>query len=171
MLKIINKLQIKQKSLSNNKGFTLIELAIVLIIIGLILGAVTKGRDLIRSGEQKKVYTKFLNEWRMAYLNYYDRTGGSLAGTTTANLVTTIEGKGLTAPSTGTGYSYQNATINIDFSTQNGYMTISNVPLELNATIDTIADGVNDPSNGTYTYTPTTGTATTTTTGSWYMEL
>ncbi len=32
---------------SNNKGFTLIEMAIVLVIIGLILGAVTKGKDMI----------------------------------------------------------------------------------------------------------------------------
>ncbi|OQX60204.1 MAG: hypothetical protein B5M56_11265 [Desulfococcus sp. 4484_241] len=39
----------------NNRGFTLIEMAIVLIIIGIILGAVVKGKDLIRSGEQKKV--------------------------------------------------------------------------------------------------------------------
>ena len=32
-------------------GFTLVEIAIVLIIIGLILGAVVKGKNLIRSAE------------------------------------------------------------------------------------------------------------------------
>lgn len=61
-----------------NKGFTLVEIAIVLIIIGLILGAVVKGKNLIRSAEQKKVYTKFLNEWRTSYLTFYDRTGSIL---------------------------------------------------------------------------------------------
>ena len=64
--------------LANNKGFTLIEMAIVLIIIGIIIGAVVKGKDLIRSGEQKKVYTKFVNAWRLSYLSVYDRTGKRL---------------------------------------------------------------------------------------------
>ena len=62
-------------------GFTLIEIAIVLIIIGIIIGAVVKGKDLIRSAEQKKIYNKFLNEWNMAYLNFYDRTGKVLGDT------------------------------------------------------------------------------------------
>jgi len=67
--------------LLNNSGFTLIEIAIVLIIIGIIIGAVVKGKDLVRSAEQKKIYSKFLNEWRTAYLNFYDRTGKILGDT------------------------------------------------------------------------------------------
>lgn len=62
-------------------GFTLIEMAIVLIIIGIIIGAVVKGKDLIRSGEQKKIYTKFINSWQTAYLVFYDRTGRILGDT------------------------------------------------------------------------------------------
>jgi len=61
--------------LGNNKGFTLIEIAIVLIIIGIIIGAVVKGKDLVRSAEQKRLYSKFVNSWVMAYSSYYDRTG------------------------------------------------------------------------------------------------
>ena len=38
--------------ISGNEGFTLIEMAIVLIIIGIIIGAVVKGKDLIRGAEQ-----------------------------------------------------------------------------------------------------------------------
>jgi len=64
--------------LADNKGFTLIEMAIVLIIIGIIIGAVVKGKDLIRSGEQKKIYTKYVNAWRLAYVTFYDRTGKRL---------------------------------------------------------------------------------------------
>ena len=61
-----------------NKGFTLIEMAIVLVIIGLIIGAVVKGKDLVQSGKQKKFYTNCLKSWEIAVLNYYDRTGNVL---------------------------------------------------------------------------------------------
>jgi hypothetical protein len=53
-------------------------MAVVLIIIGIIIGAVVKGKDLIRSAEQKKIYTKYLNAWRTGYANFYDRTGKRL---------------------------------------------------------------------------------------------
>lgn len=57
------------------KGFSLIELSIVLIIIGLLMAAVMKGRDLIRSAEMKKFYNTFIKAWELAYTQYYDRTG------------------------------------------------------------------------------------------------
>ncbi|MCK5872730.1 MAG: type II secretion system protein, partial [Methylococcales bacterium] len=47
-------------------GFTLIEMAIVLVIIGLILGAVSVGKDLQRSAEYKKVKQKFIDQWGIA---------------------------------------------------------------------------------------------------------
>lgn len=68
----------------NDKGFTLIEIAIVLVIIGLIIGAAVKGRDLIQSGKQKKFYTNSLKAWEIAVVSYYDRTGQVL-GDGTAN--------------------------------------------------------------------------------------
>jgi prepilin-type N-terminal cleavage/methylation domain-containing protein len=71
----------KNGKLRSNLGFTLIEMAIVLIIIGIIIGAVVKGKDLVRGAEQKKIYSKFLNEWRIGYLNFYDRTGRVLGDT------------------------------------------------------------------------------------------
>ncbi len=61
------------KRSNNLKGFTLIEIAIVLILIGIIIGAVIKGKDLMRSGEQKKIYTKYINAWRMSYASFYGR--------------------------------------------------------------------------------------------------
>lgn len=67
--------KIKNKTISNNKGFTLIEIAVVLVIIGLIIGAAVKGKDLIQSGKQKKFYTSVLKTWELTIISYYDRTG------------------------------------------------------------------------------------------------
>ncbi len=55
-------------------GFTLIELAVVLVIIGLILGMVFKGRELIDQGRVKSLaaqYAKIVG----AINTYYDRYG------------------------------------------------------------------------------------------------
>lgn len=46
---------------SNQSGFTLIEIAIVLVIIGLLLGGVMKGQELINSAKVKNLATDFKN--------------------------------------------------------------------------------------------------------------
>ncbi len=76
-----NRRKIRKTFLSNSRGFSLIEMAIVLVIIGILIGAVVKGKDLMKSAEQKKIYTKFFNEWRLAYLTFHDRTGKILGDT------------------------------------------------------------------------------------------
>ena len=45
----------------NQSGFTLIEIAIVLVIIGLLLGGVMKGQELINSAKVKNIATDFRN--------------------------------------------------------------------------------------------------------------
>ena len=57
------------------KGFTLVEMALVLVIIGLILGAVSIGMDLQRTSEYNKVKQKFVDQWAHAYNQYYTRAG------------------------------------------------------------------------------------------------
>ncbi|MHB1332415.1 MAG: prepilin-type N-terminal cleavage/methylation domain-containing protein [Sulfuriferula sp.] len=49
------------RNLQKQKGFTLIEIAIVLVIIGLLLGGVLKGQELINSAKVKNLATDFRN--------------------------------------------------------------------------------------------------------------
>ena len=55
-------------------GFTLIEMAIVLVVIGLILGMVYKGRQLIDSAKVKNVNAQYL-KITAAINTFYDRYG------------------------------------------------------------------------------------------------
>lgn len=57
-----------------NKGFTLVEMAIVLVIIGVILGAVIKGQDLITNAQAKQVAAA-TSSWRNLAFAYLDRNG------------------------------------------------------------------------------------------------
>lgn len=55
-------------------GFTLIELAIVLVIIGLILGAILKGQDLILNARGKK-FINWVQTWKTLQITHLDRKG------------------------------------------------------------------------------------------------
>lgn len=57
------------------RGYMLVELALVLAVIGLIVGAVSIGKDVQRNAEYTKIANKFLDPWKMAYDQYYQRTG------------------------------------------------------------------------------------------------
>jgi prepilin-type N-terminal cleavage/methylation domain-containing protein len=59
------------KKRANQKGFTLVEIAIVLVIIGLLLGALLKGQEMINSAKIKRVM-KQADEIRAAAYTYQD---------------------------------------------------------------------------------------------------
>lgn len=56
----------------NQSGFTLIEIAIVLVIIGLLLGGVLKGQELINSAKVKNLASDFKNTALFIY-SYQDK--------------------------------------------------------------------------------------------------
>ena len=165
----------------NNQGFTLIEMAIVLIIIGIIIGAVVKGKDLVRSAEQKRLYSKFINSWEVAYSAYYDRTGRILGDTATNDNSGTRDGHcsnpsevnlngqltmvGLEYPGGGptgsiisrtyTDSQGRSNTITITFrydAAQGNFIRMDLVPNELGMAWDRIIDGEMDGSAGDFLY-------------------
>lgn len=59
----------------SERGFTLVEMSLVLVVIGLILGAISIGKDIQRNAEYTKIKQKFIDPWAAAYNAYYLRSG------------------------------------------------------------------------------------------------
>lgn len=175
-----------ERLFGDDRGFTLIEMAIVLIIIGIILGAVVKGKDLVRGAEQKKLYSTFLNAWDMAYANYHDRTGlilgdtntidnsgsrdGHCSNPSTENLNSQLRRIGLDLPSQGetnsttsrlyTDSQGRQSTISVTFrydAKQGNFIRVNAIPHELGIAWDKIVDGQVDGTQGRFLYIPSTG--------------
>ncbi|ASJ25310.1 type II secretion system protein [Laribacter hongkongensis] len=98
--------------MKNQSGFTLIELSIVLVVIGLIIGMGFKGKDLIDSAKTKSLQTQIM-KIQTAFNIYYERNGfypglglngnARLAGDNPANYNTTqfradLTGSGILSP-------------------------------------------------------------------------
>lgn len=60
---------------AGQQGFTLVEMSIVLVVIGVILGAVAIGTGLQRDAEQARIKQTFIDSWVQAYNSYYQRAG------------------------------------------------------------------------------------------------
>lgn len=63
-----------RQKMTSNSGFTLVEIAIVLVIIGLLIGGVLKGQEMIKNAKIKRVM-KNADEMRAAVFTYQDRFG------------------------------------------------------------------------------------------------
>ena len=64
-----------RSSRSSQTGYTLVEIAMVLAVIGLVLGGVALGKDVMREADYNRIHNKFLTQWKQSYDLYYQRTG------------------------------------------------------------------------------------------------
>ena len=74
MILILPSIFKKAKTKKTLQAFSLVELAIALVIIGLLIGAVLKGQELLASARLKTVITQ-LNQYRLATNTFMDRYG------------------------------------------------------------------------------------------------
>ncbi len=97
------------------KGFTLVELAIVMVIIGLLIGAVLKGQAMIDDAKQKRLMND-IQGISAAYFTYYDRYNAipgddasthGWAGVTAGNADGFIGGTAVPAPTGESQESWQ----------------------------------------------------------------
>lgn len=72
MLAVISAAMLRNKSFKKQSGFTLVEIAIVLVIIGLILGGVFKGQALIDSARVRSLSTD-VSGIRAAWYSFQER--------------------------------------------------------------------------------------------------
>lgn len=65
----------RQAARGRSLGFTLVEMSVVLVVIGLIIGAVAVGRDLQRNASYQRISSNFVQGWLLAYDAYVAGTG------------------------------------------------------------------------------------------------
>lgn len=78
----------ERRAICRQRGFTILELAIVLSIMFLILGAVTVGRDVHRNAAYQRISSDFIQGWIIAYDTFVQGTGmvpGDAGGTGMVN--------------------------------------------------------------------------------------
>lgn len=64
-----------QRPIGEQRGFTLVELSVVIAIIGLILGAVAIGKDLQRTAAYQRISSDFVQGWSVSYDAFVAGTG------------------------------------------------------------------------------------------------
>lgn len=107
-------------------GFTLVEIAIVLVIIGLLLGGVLKGQELINSAKVKNFANDFRNISTFVYA-YQDRFRATPGDDPAAN--THVNGTNATTPAASQGNARINGNWNSATQTDESYLFWQHVRL------------------------------------------
>lgn len=156
------------------RAFTLIEISIVLVVIGIILASVMKGRELIQSSHIKEFNQGFVSPWVTSTSSYFTRMGKNIGdadndgftdGTytlTTADfdaagidlemVVMTDTSSELTRNVNGEFRGKQTVTVTVGSATINSkqvnYIQFGGIPQDVGQAIDSIWDGKADGTKG-----------------------
>jgi prepilin-type N-terminal cleavage/methylation domain-containing protein len=128
---------------SQQSGFTLVEIAIVLVIIGLLLGGILKGQELINSAKVKNL----ANDFRVVptYIYAFQDKFKALPGDDT-QVVAHVSGATLaTTPASSQGNGVINGNWNSTTNTDESRLFWQHVRLA------NLAAGPTDPTDATYT--------------------
>lgn len=60
---------------ARQRGFTLLELSIALVVVALIISALSVGGDLQRNATYQRMATSFVRGWQLSFLDYEDTVG------------------------------------------------------------------------------------------------
>lgn len=144
-----------------SKGFTLIEMAIVLVIIGIILAAVIKGQDLITNAKAKKIAGQ-IRGLEAAIWGFYDKFG-RLPGDTTTPPDGVIDNPTAAMGNLTNIYNFRNLASNdsvagetyvINGTGSSGYpinfIRINNIPGYLAIYVDAHIDGIENGTGGRF---------------------
>lgn len=157
--------------LSNQKGFTLVEIAIVLVIIGLLIGGILKGQSMIHNAKVKRLVNDF-EGLKAAVITFQDRfsmypgdendanapTGDTNNGDNDGlfddtdgweiedlRLAGLLTGSGTGLPSHAYGGTIRVDYINIGGGGNRNYIVATNIPADVCQEIDSkYDDGVNN---------------------------
>lgn len=182
--------------LRNRRGFSLIEMAIVLVIIGIIIGAIIKGQDLMFNSRAKQLVAT-ANSWKISAFAYMDRNGnfpgdsgkdGTIASGPTSSTEIASGGTAISeitsalsnAPANpvligGQSYWFYFGYVNGDNGPRNGIVVCPTVDcltalspdsVEMYKALDTALDGTADAGTGQFRALKTTSSSNITTGGS-----
>ena len=73
------------KMRADQAGFTLVEIAVVMVIIGILIGGVLKGQAMIQNAKVKRVI-KQADEYRAVIMSFYDKYGSFPGDENNANI-------------------------------------------------------------------------------------
>lgn len=65
----------RHTALARQAGFSLLEISVVLVVIGIIIGAVTIGRDVMLTAAHQRIATEFVQGWAIGYDTFASNNG------------------------------------------------------------------------------------------------
>ncbi len=139
-----------------NRGFTLLELSVVLVIIGLIIGAVTIGKDVQRNAAYQRIAIQFVQGWAIDYDTFATNNGIVIAdnpanptGMVNAATATPLCANGLRAAMQAAGIAMP-AGRSEGSETQAVYLDSHGIPQEMAICFENIDWSIPDTTPGTY---------------------